>query len=73
MGSNQIGPEGPHLEEPESEPVTGGAAAKPKKEEHKEDKTNEDKAKLAIGPNGPHAGPLQPLKMAADIGPEGPH
>jgi len=72
MGSNPIGPNGPHLEENESQPVTGGAAVKRKKEGEKEE-TKEGKMQAeGIGPNGPHSAPISPTKPA-DIGPDGPH
>jgi len=58
MGSNPvIGPTGPHgNEETPSQPVTGGAAAKPKKiEEEPAPETEGEKAQPVrnIGPTGP--------------------
>jgi len=63
MGSNPIGPTGPHGSDEEAGPhlaSTGGAAAQPTKED-------------IIGPNGPHTAPAKPNKTAEDIGPSGPH
>jgi hypothetical protein len=60
MGSNPIGPTGPHPSEKKpAPPITtkSGAAAQPQEE---------------IGPNGPHVAPVEPNKPA-DIGPSGPH
>jgi len=62
MGSNPIGPNGPHLaEEKPDPPITTktGAAAQLQKSE--------------IGPNGPHPTPVKPTKTADDSGPSGPH
>jgi hypothetical protein len=64
MGTNPIGPEGPHgSDDTLREPVTtkNGAAAQ--------------KAKVTegIGPTGPHSAPMAPTKPADTIGPEGPH
>ena len=64
MGSNPIGPNGPHgSDDTLEEPVTtkSGAAAQ--------------KAKVSegIGPSGPHSAPAAPTKPAEGIGPSGPH
>jgi hypothetical protein len=63
MGSNPIGPTGPHVTEDEeagqSVAAASVGAAQPQQEK--------------IGPSGPHSAPAKPNKTAQDIGPSGPH